>query len=107
LKIPLHKPNHLFTAQGRYNLWNKIVFGADVDVRGAYYALDIFRLQYYGVQYVHRPLGCDVSLNAEYRFFDKSSLFLQLNNILSSRYHAFNGYNTYGFNLLIGYAAIF
>ncbi|GHT68854.1 hypothetical protein FACS189452_09150 [Bacteroidia bacterium] len=102
LAHPLHKPEHLFTLQGRYNLWNKIVFGADVDFRGGYYALDLL-----SQNYRQRSSGCDVSLNAEYRFFDRSSLFLQLNNLLSSRYHAFNGYNTYGFNVLIGYAAIF
>lgn len=98
LEHPLHQPQHLLEVAGRYNLWNKLTFAANLHLRGKYYALDRFK-----GDYISRPMGCDLSLNTEYRFFTGSSVLLQLNNLLGSRYQVFNGYNTYGFNVMLGY----
>ena len=103
LAHPLHKPNHLFSLEARYNLWNKLVLSAGLEMRGGYYALDLRS----NGGYKERPAGFILNLNAEYRFFNNSSAFLHLNNVLSSRYQYFNGYAIYGFGAMLGYALKF
>ncbi len=44
----------------------------------------------------------DLSASAEYSIIPRLSLFLQLNNILDSRYQRWNQYQTYGFNIIGG-----
>jgi hypothetical protein len=99
LKHPLHKPQHTATAQLRYNLWNKLVVSAALDVRGEYYAIDAYSSDN---NYIKRKAGVDLSMNAEYRFYNNSSAFLQLNNVLAQKYQRYNGYNAYGFGAMIG-----
>jgi hypothetical protein len=56
---------------------------------------------------VNRSLGFDLSFGAEYCFFNRSSVFLQLNNVTNDRYHVYNNYPTYGFNIMAGYTCMF
>ena len=48
------------------------------------------------------PASYDLSLNGEYKFKKNLSFFLELNNMLGSKYYHFNGYPAYRFNALAG-----
>lgn len=49
------------------------------------------------------PAFLDLGLSGEYNFIPRFSLFLQLNNILNSRYQRWNQYDNYGFNIIGGF----
>ncbi|MFB6319814.1 hypothetical protein [Saccharicrinis sp. FJH54] len=44
----------------------------------------------------------DLSLSGEYQYNNRLSASLNLNNILSSNYYYWNGYPSFGFNVLVG-----
>jgi hypothetical protein len=44
----------------------------------------------------------DLGVNAEYRFIPRLSAFLQLSNLLNSKYQRWQGYQVYGFNIYGG-----
>lgn len=44
----------------------------------------------------------DLSASAEYNIIPRLSLFLQMNNILGTKYQRWNQYQTYGFNIIGG-----
>jgi hypothetical protein len=48
------------------------------------------------------PAFLDLSANAEYNIIPRLSLFLQLNNILGTKYERWNQYQAYGFNIIGG-----
>lgn len=48
------------------------------------------------------PAFLDLSANAEYNIIPRLSLFLQLNNILGTKYERWNQYQAYGFNVIGG-----
>lgn len=48
------------------------------------------------------PAFLDLSANAEYNIIPRLSLFLQLNNILGTKYEHWNQYQAYGFNIIGG-----
>lgn len=48
------------------------------------------------------PVTYDLSLSAEYKFKKNLSFFVEMNNILGSKYYHFNGYPAYRFNALAG-----
>jgi hypothetical protein len=102
LSEPLHTPEHLFSIGARCNLWNKVVFDASMQMRGSYYALDA-----YNGGCTKHGAGIDLNLNVEYRFFNNSSLYLHINNILSQKYQYFNNYDNYGFGVMLGYSLQF
>jgi hypothetical protein len=109
LAHPLHRPEHRLSAQARYNLWNKLTLSAGVDFRGSYYAFSVLHpfTPDGKLQYLQRPAGCDLSINAEYRFFNKASAFIRLNNLLNSSYQTYSGYDNYGIGIFIGGALTF
>ncbi|MDR1225854.1 MAG: hypothetical protein LBK47_03020 [Prevotellaceae bacterium] len=101
-----NRPAHNLILQGRYNLWNKVACYANLRVNGKYAARNAPTSYSSGTEVV-RKAGADLSLGGEYRFFDRSSAFVQMNNLFASRYQIFNGYPTYGFNMMIGYTCLF
>lgn len=48
------------------------------------------------------PAFLDLSANAEYNIIPRLSIFLQLNNILGTKYQRWNQYQSYGFNIIGG-----
>jgi len=48
------------------------------------------------------PSTYDMTLNGEYIFKDNISFFVDINNMLGSKYYDFNGYPAYRFNALVG-----
>lgn len=48
------------------------------------------------------PVSYDLSLSGEYKFKEYLSFFVDLNNMLGSKYYHFNGYPAYRFNALAG-----
>ncbi len=48
------------------------------------------------------PAFLDLSANAEYNIIPRLSVFVQLNNILGTKYERWNQYQAYGFNIIGG-----
>ncbi|MDR0419447.1 MAG: hypothetical protein LBH34_04470, partial [Prevotellaceae bacterium] len=98
----LNRPKHNLLIQMRYDIWSKITCNLDFGLKGSYYARR-------GATFepVKRGAGIDLSIGTEYKFFNSSSVFIQLNNITDSRYHVYNSYRTYGFNVVFGYMYAF
>jgi hypothetical protein len=101
LAKPYNRPALDMRLSGAYNLWNKLNFYASFNLYGKYTALS-FR-----GEEVDRSSGIDLNFGTSYAFFNRSSVFIQLNNILASRYQVYNGYPTYGFNAMLGYTCVF
>lgn len=53
-----------------------------------------------GVDYLSSTY--DFTLNGEYKYKENISFFLDMNNMLGSKYYHFNGYPAYRFNALVG-----
>ncbi|MDR3189305.1 MAG: hypothetical protein LBT94_09020 [Prevotellaceae bacterium] len=101
LAKPYNRPALDMRLSGAYNLWNKLNFYATFNVYGGYTALDFTGKE------VKRSRGVDLNLGTSYSFFNSSSVFIQLNNVMASRYQVYNGYPTYGFNAMLGYTCTF
>ncbi|MDR0414834.1 MAG: hypothetical protein LBH84_05395 [Prevotellaceae bacterium] len=101
LAKPYNRPALDMRLSGAYNLWNKLSFYASLNMYGSYTALDFTGNE------VKRGSGIDLNFGASYSFFNRSSIFVQLNNIMSSRYHIYSGYPTYGLSAMLGYACVF
>jgi hypothetical protein len=101
LAKPYNRPALDMRLSGAYNLWNKLNFYASFNVYGSYTALDFMGRE------VKRSSGIDLNFGASYSLFNQSSIFVQLNNIMSSRYHVYSSYPTYGFNVMAGYTCVF
>jgi hypothetical protein len=98
---PYNRPALDMRLSGAYNLWNKLNFYASFNIYGSYAALD------FAGKEVLRSSGVDLNFGAAYSFFNSSSVFVQLNNIMSSRYHVHSSYPTYGFSAMAGYTCVF
>jgi hypothetical protein len=101
LAKPYNRPALDMRLSGYYNLWDKLNFYASFNVYGGYTALS------FAGKEVERSSGIDLNFGASYSFFNRSSVFFQLNNIMSSRYHVYSSYPTYGFNVMAGYSCMF
>ncbi|MGL4363969.1 MAG: hypothetical protein ACRCSB_02045 [Bacteroidales bacterium] len=96
-----NRPALMMNLEANYNLWNKLNLYASGDLFGNYYA------QAFNGDDVFKKAGFYLNLGANYRFFNHSSAFIQLNNIFARRYEVFHNYASYGFNGMIGYAFLF
>jgi hypothetical protein len=101
LAKPYNRPALDMRLSGAYNLWNKLNLYASFNIYGGYTALD------FAGKEVKRNRGVDLNFGTSYSFFNSSSIFIHLNNIMSSRYHVYNSYPTYGFNAMVGYTCVF
>lgn len=92
-----HRPNYRLTVNGSYNLYQKIIFSADLIAQGGMKAYDpsIDKI-------VNLDGAFDLNFKTEYLFSEKFSAFMQLNNITSSKYPAFLNYPVRGFQAMGG-----
>jgi len=113
-KLPAayNRPAFNTKLEARYNLWNKLTTYASGSViggyqmRSSYISGSMMDYEMFVIN-VERKAGYDLSFGAEYSFFDRSSAFLQLNNVTNNHYHVYNNYPTYGFNIMVGYTCMF
>ncbi len=101
LPVAYNRPSTSVQMKVNYNLWKKLYMYARPSLLGSYKARDFEGNE------VKRGLGFDLSLGADYQFENRSSVFLQLNNVTVSRYQVYNNYPTYGINVMLGYSFLF
>jgi hypothetical protein len=82
---------------GSYNLYQKILFHADLIAQGGMKALDPIT-----DQTVKLDGAFDLNFKTEYLFSESFSAFIQLNNIASNKYPIFLHYPVRGFQVMGG-----
>ncbi|HEY3404809.1 MAG TPA: hypothetical protein VGK59_15575 [Ohtaekwangia sp.] len=92
-----HRPTYRLTAHGSYNLYQKMIFSADLIAQGGMKAFDPET-----GNDVKLDGAFDLNLKGEYLFSESFSAFVQLNNITSNEYPLFLNYPVRGFQLLAG-----
>lgn len=101
LETALHKPTYRVTAGASYNLYKKFIFNLDMIVQGGMKAID-----YNDIGPVYETItldaAFDLSFKTEYLISDTFSVFVQLNNIASSKYPLFYNYPARGFQAMAG-----
>ena len=91
-----HLPNFKFDFNTQYSIKEKIYLTLDLLARDG----GLARLE----DGTTTELGgtFDINLGATYKFSDRFSFFLQLNNLASIKYERYYHYPTYGFNAMAG-----
>ena len=92
-----HRPTYRLTVNGSYNLYDKILFTADLITQGGMRALDPVT-----DNTVKLDAAFDLNFKAEYLFSKSFSAFLQFNNITSTKYPIFLHYPVRGFQIMGG-----
>lgn len=92
-----HRPTYRVTANGSYNVYNKILLSADVIAQGGMKAWDPVT-----DKTIKLDGAFDLNFKAEYLFSQSFSVFVQLNNILSNKYPVFLNYPVRGFQATAG-----
>ena len=99
-------PQVQFVIRGSYNLYDKFIFAADINLEGGrkarvYQAESGATLE--NGQYA-LPLGfiADANLSVEYRYNKRISAFLNFNNIAAQRYKRWYNYPTQGLQAMAG-----
>jgi hypothetical protein len=100
LEQPFYRPSMLASVFGSYNLYDKILFNAELYYIGSSFGK------------IQRGLGSaailesdkiiDLNLKVDYRISEKFSTFVMLNNVLGKKYERFVHYPTKGFNVIGG-----
>ena len=95
-----HKPASTIGGSVRYNLGDKIIARASLEARGKQFARV---LNADNEPYAFQVKGfTDLSLGVDYRYSKLLTAFLNLNNVLGSRYYYWYDYPGYRFNLMAG-----
>jgi len=92
-----HRPTYKVTANASYNLYEKLLFHADLIAQGGMKALDPVT-----DGTVKLNAAFDLNFKTEYLFSDSFSAFLQFNNITSTKYPLFLNYPVRGFQVMAG-----
>ncbi|MDH4091316.1 MAG: hypothetical protein OEV24_12650 [Cyclobacteriaceae bacterium] len=92
-----HRPTYKLMANASYNLYEKILFQADLITQGGMRALNPVT-----DNTVKLKAAFDLNFKAEYLFSESFSVFLQFNNITSNKYPVFLHYPVRGFQLMGG-----
>lgn len=92
-----HRPTYRLTVNGSYNLYEKILFHADLITQGGMKALDPLT-----DKSVNLSAAFDLNFKTEYLFSNSFSAFVQLNNIASNKYPIFLHYPVRGFQVMAG-----
>ncbi|HEY5750983.1 MAG TPA: hypothetical protein VIU12_33195 [Chryseolinea sp.] len=92
-----HRPTYKLTANASINVYDKILFNADLIAQGGMKALDPETSKA-----VSLKGAFDLNLKTEYLFSQSFSAFVQLNNITSSKYPLFLNYPVRGFQVMAG-----
>ena len=97
-----HLPQLKFTLRGAYNLYDKIYLKADFTLeQGRKSPVYLFNQADDDIA-VNMPVIADGNLGIEYRYNDRISAFLQLNNIAGKKYDRWYNYRVQGFQVLGG-----
>ncbi|HTF22141.1 MAG TPA: hypothetical protein VK658_28870 [Chryseolinea sp.] len=97
LAEPWHRPTYRVTANGSYNVYDKILLSANIIAQGGMKAWDPAT-----DKTVKLDAAFDLNFKAEYLFSQSFSLFVQLNNITSTKYPLFLNYPARGFQAMAG-----
>lgn len=85
-----HLPAFKTSVQGRYNLYDKLIFDAQVFFIGKRYAKSLLPLEdeqpVEGVYIAELKPYVDVNLGVEYRYTERLSVFIQGNNLFGASY---------------------
>ena len=105
LEKPFHRPAMQATFFGSYNIYSKLFFNGELYYISSSFGL-IDRTKPTETQ-LTRVLKqtdtiVDLNLKADYRFSDKFSTFVMLNNILNKKYERFANYPNKGLNVIGG-----
>jgi hypothetical protein len=92
-----HRPTYRLAVNGSYNLYDKILFTANLIAQGGMRALDPVT-----DNTIKLDAAFDLNFKAEYLFSKSFSAFLQFNNITSTKYPIFLHYPVRGFQLMGG-----
>lgn len=92
-----HRPTYKFTANASFNLYQKLIFHADLIAQGGMKAFDLQE-----AKTVTLKGAFDLNFKAEYLFSESFSAFLQFNNITSNKYQVYQYYPVRGFQLTAG-----
>ncbi|HTE33166.1 MAG TPA: hypothetical protein VK666_22435 [Chryseolinea sp.] len=92
-----HRPTYRLTANGSYNVYDKILLSADIIAQGGMKALDPAT-----DKSVKLNGAFDLNFKTEYLFSQSFSAFVQLNNITSNKYPLFLNYPVRGFQVMGG-----
>ncbi len=97
LQQALHRPTYRISANSRFNIYEKIVFEAGFIAQGGMKSLD-------PISNTIISLDGAFDLNMKVRYFlsKQVSAFVQLNNMLSSKYPLYQSYPARGFQALAG-----
>jgi hypothetical protein len=92
-----HRPTTKLTANASINVYQKLIFTADIVAQGGMKALDPET-----DNVVKLDGAFDLNFKAEYLFSPSFSFFVQLNNITSNKYPLYLNYPVRGFQGLAG-----
>ncbi|MCH8318845.1 MAG: TonB-dependent receptor [Bacteroidetes bacterium] len=96
-KKPWHLPDFKTSLMATYNLKNKIFFNSDI-----YYISGLFAKIPRSGEVKKLESILDLNLKVDYRFSDKFSTFVEVNNILSKSYQRYLYYPSKGINVIGG-----
>jgi len=105
-------PQLQFIVRGHYNLFDKFLINLDVNMeqgrRALVYAMEPEDVTIENNQFI-KELGflADVNLGLEYRYNQRISAFIQLNNVASQRYNRWYNYPVQAFQVMGGITARF
>lgn len=91
-----HRPAYKFTADAFFNVYKKLLFEVNLIALGGMKARSLTGTP------VELDPAFDLNVRTGYRFSDKVSLFIQLNNITSNEYPVYMNYPVRGFQVLGG-----
>lgn len=105
LEKPFHRPAMQATFFGSYNIYSKLYFTGELYyISSSYGLIDRTKPTDSQLTQVLKQTDTivDLNLKADYRFSDKFSTFVMLNNILNNKYERFVNYPTKGLNVIGG-----
>lgn len=92
-----HRPTYKLAANASYNVYEKIIFTAELITQGGMKAYDPAL-----ARTVKLDAAFDLNFKTEYLFSETFSAFVQLNNLTSSKYPVYLHYPVRGFQLMAG-----
>ncbi|MGB5976059.1 MAG: hypothetical protein WBG62_01510, partial [Cyclobacteriaceae bacterium] len=97
-----HLPTYSLDWLARYNLYDKIIFHAGLNLLGGINTLNL-------ANDTRRELDpiADLSFKTEYIFSEQATAFLRLNNIIGGEYERYRNYPVRGFQVMLGGAYSF
>lgn len=97
VRKPWHRPSFVGTFFASYSIYKKIVLKTDI-----YYISGISAINLVTNKETNLKDIFDINLKAEYCFSDTFSAFIEVNNLLSSKYQRYMYYQSRGLNMMVG-----